>query len=144
MDGKPRKNIPDYLLMTDQVPVVVDVKPLHRLSEPEVAFTFDWTRRVVESRGRQYEVWSGPLAAQLEKIRFLAGYRRNFLLSPDLLDEILGAGLDGVPLGQAPRRLPGRPELHVRSAVHHLIWTGRLITDLDQPLSPSRLLRTAP
>ncbi|WP_200419834.1 TnsA-like heteromeric transposase endonuclease subunit [Streptomyces sp. Y2F8-2] len=143
VDGKPRKHIPDYLLITDQVPVVVDVKPLHRLSKPEVAFTFDWTRRVVESRGWQYEVWSEPPTARLENIRFLAGYRRDWLFSPDLLDELLGAGLDGVPLGQAPRRLPGRPELHVRPAVHHLLWTGRLFTDLDQPLNTSRVLRTA-
>ncbi|MFD7428923.1 hypothetical protein ACFV6Z_18010 [Streptomyces sp. NPDC059818] len=42
-----RQHIPDYLLLTGQAPVVVDVKPLHRLSKPEVAFTFDWTREAV-------------------------------------------------------------------------------------------------
>jgi len=30
VDGAVRKHIPDYLLVTDEVPVVVDVKPLHR------------------------------------------------------------------------------------------------------------------
>ncbi|MGA5522901.1 TnsA-like heteromeric transposase endonuclease subunit [Streptomyces pseudogriseolus] len=143
VDGKLRKHIPDYLLVTDQGPVVVDVKPLHWLSKPEVAFTFVWSRRVVEPRGWQYEVWSEPPTAQLENIRFLAGYRRDWLFSLDLLDELSGADLDGVPLWQVPRRLPGHPEPHVRSAVHHLLWTGRLVTDLDQPLSPSRVLRTA-
>lgn len=39
LEGKVRKHIPDYLLVTGQVPVVVDVKPLHRLSKPEVEFT---------------------------------------------------------------------------------------------------------
>jgi hypothetical protein len=29
--------------------VVVEVKPLRRLSKPEVAFTFDWTREAVET-----------------------------------------------------------------------------------------------
>lgn len=143
VDGKLRKHIPDYLLITEQGPMVVDVKPLHRLSKPDVAFTFDWTRRVVESRGWQYEVSSEPPMAQLENIRFLAGYRRNWLFSLDLLDELLGGDLDGAPLGQVPRRFPGRSEPHVRSAVHHLLWTGRLVTDLDRPLSPSRVLRTA-
>lgn len=71
MDGKLRKHIPDYLLITEQGPMAVDVKPLRRLSKPEVAFTFDWTRRVVESRGGRYEVWSEPPTAQLENIRFL-------------------------------------------------------------------------
>ncbi|WP_329161235.1 TnsA-like heteromeric transposase endonuclease subunit [Streptomyces sp. NBC_01717] len=51
LDGKVRKHIPDYLLITGQGPVVVDVKPLHRVSKPEVAFTFDWTRRTVECVG---------------------------------------------------------------------------------------------
>ncbi|MFI5706055.1 hypothetical protein ACIA78_39205, partial [Streptomyces xanthochromogenes] len=30
LEGKIRNHIPDHLLLTDQVPVVVDVKPLHR------------------------------------------------------------------------------------------------------------------
>lgn len=34
VDGAVRKHIPDYLLVTDEGPVVVDVKPLHRLSKP--------------------------------------------------------------------------------------------------------------
>ncbi|WP_392751829.1 TnsA-like heteromeric transposase endonuclease subunit [Streptomyces sp. LN590] len=51
LEGKVRKHIPDYLLITGQGPVVVDVKPLHRVSKPEVAFTFDWTRRTVECVG---------------------------------------------------------------------------------------------
>lgn len=141
VDGKLRKHVPDYLLVTEQGPMVVDVKPLHRLSKPEVAFTFGWTRRVVESRGWQYEVWSEPPTAQLENIRFLAGYRRDWLFSPDFLEELLTVDLDGAPLGQVPLRLPARPESLVRSAVCHLLWAGRLATDLDQPLSPSRVLR---
>ncbi|MFF3515970.1 TnsA-like heteromeric transposase endonuclease subunit, partial [Streptomyces sp. NPDC002573] len=79
LEGKVRRHIPDYLLLTRQVPVVVDVKPLHRLSKPEVAFTFGWTRQAVESRGWTYEVWSEPSAVELENIRFLAGYRRHWL-----------------------------------------------------------------
>ncbi|MDC0771744.1 hypothetical protein [Streptomyces sp. HD] len=48
--GKVRKHIPDYLLITGQEPIVVDVKSRQRLRRPEVASTFDWTRRAVESR----------------------------------------------------------------------------------------------
>jgi hypothetical protein len=57
--GKIRKHIPDYFLVTDHGPVVVDVKPAHLLTKPTVADTFAWTRRLVEARGRRYEVWSG-------------------------------------------------------------------------------------
>ena len=51
IDGAERKNIPDFLLMTSSGPLVVDVKPAKRLSQPEVAFTFAWSRQVIESRG---------------------------------------------------------------------------------------------
>ncbi|WP_367539585.1 TnsA-like heteromeric transposase endonuclease subunit [Streptomyces globisporus] len=143
LEAKVRRHIPDYLLLTGQVPVVVDVKPLHELSKPEVAFTFDWTRRAVESRGWKYEVWSEPPAAELENIRFLAGYRRDWLFSAEVLEELREAELDGVPLGQAVGCLPDRPEPQVRSAIHHLLWTQSLVTDLDRTLSPSHVLRWA-
>jgi hypothetical protein len=41
----------DYFLVTDHGPVVVDVKPEHLLAKPTVAYTFAWTRRLVEARG---------------------------------------------------------------------------------------------
>lgn len=141
VDGAVRKHIPDYLLVTDEGPVVVDVKPLHRLSKPEVAFTFGWTREVVEVRGWKYEVWSEPPAAQVENIRFLSGYRRDWLFDRGLVDELRGAELDGVPLRRAAASLPSRPEEQVRFAVYHLLWTRELTVDLDRPLSPTHVLR---
>ncbi|MFH9658165.1 TnsA-like heteromeric transposase endonuclease subunit [Streptomyces sp. NPDC017248] len=123
--------------------MVVDVKPLHRLFKPEVALTFDWTREAVESRGWKYEVWSEPPAVELENIRFLAGYRRDWLFSAEALEELWDADLDGLLLGQATRCLPNHPEPHVRAAIHHLLWTQALVTDLDRPLGPSHVLRRA-
>ncbi|MFJ7591513.1 TnsA-like heteromeric transposase endonuclease subunit [Streptomyces sp. NPDC097617] len=141
--GKDRKHIPDYLLITEPGPVVVDVKPRRRLARPEVAFTFDWTRQAVESRGWQYEVWSEPPEAELENIRFLTGYRRDWLFCSKVLDELRQADLDGVLLGDVVRWLPTRPEPYVRAAVHHLIWTHDLRADLSRPLSSSTVLRRA-
>ncbi|MFF2375097.1 TnsA-like heteromeric transposase endonuclease subunit [Streptomyces xiamenensis] len=141
VDGQARKHIPDYFLMTDDGPVVVDVKPRRRLCEPVVAFTFEWTREAVESRGWRYEVWSEPPEAELENVRFLAGYRRAWLFAPEVLEELRCADLDGVPLGQAVRRLDGRPEPGVRAAIHHLLWTHDLHTNLTEPLCPSAVLR---
>ncbi|MCX5377178.1 TnsA-like heteromeric transposase endonuclease subunit [Streptomyces sp. NBC_00091] len=141
LEGKVRKHIPDYLLVTEQGPVVVDVKPLHRLAIPEVAFTFEWTRRTVESKGWKYEVWSEPPTAELENVRFLAGYRRDWLFSSDILDALRSAELDGVALGVAGLCLPDRPEPQVRAALCHLLWTHCLMVDLGQPLGPSSVLR---
>jgi hypothetical protein len=75
VDGDLRRHIPDYLLFNGAEPVVVDVKPRHGVARPENAFTFAWTKRAVESRGWRYEVWSEPHPAELENVRFLAGFR---------------------------------------------------------------------
>lgn len=70
VDGVLRRHIPDYLLFTGAGPVVVDVKPRHRVDRPENTFTFAWTKRAVESRGWRYEVWNEPSAVELENVRF--------------------------------------------------------------------------
>jgi hypothetical protein len=65
VDGKVRKHIPDYFLVTDRGPVVVDVKPEHLLAKPTVAYTFAWTRRLRpheagstrSGAGRSYPNW---------------------------------------------------------------------------------------
>ncbi|HEY2502620.1 MAG TPA: TnsA-like heteromeric transposase endonuclease subunit [Mycobacterium sp.] len=75
-NGDERKHVPDYLLITDKGPKVVDVKPARRLSKPEVALTFAWTRSALERRGWLYEVWSEPNDVELQNVRFLAGFRR--------------------------------------------------------------------
>lgn len=141
--GKLRRHIPDYLLVTDDGPVVVDVKPHRRVSKPEVAFTFDWTRRVVRSRGWRYEVWTEPPPVELENIRFLAGYRRDWLFNTELADELRATAVDGVPLGRALSCLPHRPPQLVRAAILHLLWTRHFLADLAQPLSSASTLRTS-
>lgn len=82
--GEVRKHIPDYLLFTGAMALVVDVKPRHRVDKPENAFTFAWTTQVVESRGWEYEVWREPPRPELENVRFLAGYRRDWRISTAL------------------------------------------------------------
>jgi hypothetical protein len=51
-DGKHRKHVPDHLLITDDGPVVVDVKTLRHLAKPVVVQTFAWTRAAVEVLAR--------------------------------------------------------------------------------------------
>ncbi|WP_406107760.1 TnsA-like heteromeric transposase endonuclease subunit [Streptomyces sp. NBC_01003] len=143
VQGKLRRHIPDYLLLTDGGPVVVDVKPRHRLERPQIAFTFAWTKQAVESRGWQYEVWSEPDPCELENVRVLAGYRRSWLFAPVLLDGLRSTELDGRTLGDAFRLLPERPRPLVKSAVLHLLWSGHVSTDLDRPLCAGAVLKRA-
>lgn len=81
--------------------MVVDVKPRERLTSPKAAFTLDWTGRAAQSRGWRYEVWSEPPAARLENLRFLSGYRRDWLFDSTLLAELRQADFDGLTLGDA-------------------------------------------
>jgi hypothetical protein len=143
-EGKARRHIPDYLLITEQGPVVVDVKPRRRLSDPVVCATFAWTRHAVESRGWRYEVWSEPPRAELENVRFLAGFRREWLFSSVLLDELRHADLDSVTIGAATQRLPQWPEPCVRAGIHHLLWRRDLHADLTEPLRSITALRRTP
>ncbi|WP_139216303.1 hypothetical protein [Streptomyces sp. CC77] len=63
VDGRVSKHIPDYLLVVDDGPVVVDVKLRRRVEKPEAVFTFAWPREAVASRGWRYEVRHLPATA---------------------------------------------------------------------------------
>ncbi|MFJ6141857.1 TnsA-like heteromeric transposase endonuclease subunit [Kitasatospora sp. NPDC092286] len=143
VQGELRRHVPDYLLLTDDGPVVVDVKPRHRLERPKVAFAFEWTRRVVESRGWTYEVWCEPDPFVLENVRFLAGFRREWLFDAALLEFLRGAGLAGMSLGEAFRLSSEWPRSAVKAAVLHLLWSGHVVTDLERPLSAGHVLGRA-
>ncbi|MGW2654389.1 TnsA-like heteromeric transposase endonuclease subunit [Streptomyces sp. NPDC001478] len=166
LGGVLSRHIPDYLMATTARPLVVDVKPRHRVSRPEHAFTFAWTREAVESRGWRYELWSEPPDAELANVRFLAGYRRDWLFEPELteergdepvdeeppperlfdpviVDEVRDRVVDGETLEEAFACLPGRPDPLVRAAVLHLLWKQQRLTDLSVPLSALSVLRTA-
>lgn len=135
-----RRHVPDFLLLSDSEPTVVDVKPRWRLSKPKVSFTLAWTRDVVERRGWRYEVWSEPPEAELSNLRFLAGFRRDWLFDRMLLDELRASDFQGIPLGKACQSLPNWPEPLVRSAIFHLLWTQHFTVDLTRPLSASHVL----
>lgn len=141
VNGATRRHVPDYLLLTETGPVIVDVKPAHRLSNAKVAFTFAWSRAVIESRGWRYEVWSEPPVPELENIRFLAGYRRSWLFDADILAALDQAQLDGARLADAFAATPTFDAHLVRASVFHQLWAGRLVTDLTTPLGPEHELR---
>jgi hypothetical protein len=129
-----RRHVPDYLLITSRAPIVVDVKPARYVYHPKIAPTLHWTREIVESRGWEYRVDTEPPRVYVENVRFLAGYRRSWLIPEEPLARLRSAELDGKTLGEAFMCLPDLPEPYVRSAVLHLLWTGRRVTDLKQPL----------
>jgi hypothetical protein len=139
-----RRHVPDFLLIDEHGPTVVDVKPSARLDNPKVAFTLDWTRKIVEARGWRYEVWSEPLATKLGNIRFLAGFRNPRCFNDELVESIRQHELAGRTLGEALSLDFGAPPALVRSAVFHVIWNQHFTVDLAEPLTRSAILTKGP
>jgi hypothetical protein len=140
--GRVKRHVPDFLLSTDTGPVVVDVKPRDQLTAPAVARTLSWTRAVIESRGWQYEIASEPPVAELENVRFLAGYRRQQLVDEKLVEQLRGVDLDGTTFMDAVA-LGGEPQALVRASLLHLLWRREFTVDLTQPLNARTVLRRA-
>ena len=145
VDGKGRRHVLDYMLDTVDGPVVVDVVRLQRLSQPKIQFLCSWTRQILESVGWSYEIVSEPDAVRLANIRFLAGYRREWLINQPILDELRSCSADlvGASIGDAECRITNRPLPLVRSAVLHMLWTQEFTAHLNRPLDCSTVLESA-
>jgi hypothetical protein len=142
IDGRLRRHVPDLLLQDRSgAATVVDVKPVALLAEPTVARTLAWAGELIETRGWRFEVWSGCDGVLLTNVRFLAGYRRSWLFSEDLLNEVLAAVGDGDTTAAVERRLaPRQPARTVRPALLHLLWRGEVTADLHQMLGGATTL----
>lgn len=135
VNRRTRRHVPDFLLFTDSVPTVVDVKPRHRLEVDKVRFTVDWTRVLVERLGWRYEVCSDLPEVALDNVRFLAGFRHPGRFDPVLLKAIEQQSSSDTNLGQVLDRDLGEPPWRLRAAVLHLVWRQSLEVDISAPLS---------
>ena len=139
-----RRHVPDFLLtLTDGSTRLVDVKPQDRLTDPKVAAQFAWTRELCAVLGWDFEVWSRGDPDLIANIRYLAGYRRPGLVDSDACAEVMRRVTGGESIETVEhtlqRSMPSDPSGVrgrgcVRAAVLHLLWCGRLVTDLSRPL----------
>jgi hypothetical protein len=60
IDGGRLTRIPDYLVLGEEEPLVIDVTRKARMDDPKYARLFGLTRRIVESRGWKYELAHDP------------------------------------------------------------------------------------
>ena len=143
-NGIEHKHIPDFLLITDHGPTVVDVKPASRLSKPAVVSTFTWTRAALARRGWLYEVWSEPNEVELQNVRFLAGFRRPSLFDPSLQAALRRIDPDGASIADVCAALSDWPASLIRSALFHLLWSQEFAVDICRPLRSSSTLTRKP
>ena len=136
VDGKRLKRTPDYLALTTDGPLAIDVKRRDELEKPEVKELLEHTRSLVEARGWRYEIACEPDEVTYANIKFLAGFRRHWLFQ----DEVLAAVLDSSARepGQSIRAVLDGTELPkpiAKAALLHLLWTHQLCADLSARLS---------
>ena len=142
VDGRLRRHIPDYLWDTTDGPVVVDVVRAERLDHPKIETMCAWTNEVVRSLGWGYRVVSDPEPVEFTNIRFLAGYRRDWLVPVGLRDAVRVAipTLVGDSITQAEKRFQSLSGPLLRAALFTSLWRHELGADLRAPLSPSTVL----
>ncbi len=143
--GRVRRHVPDFFLVrADESALLVNVKPAGRLADPEVAEALAWPGQLAREHGWDYEVWSGTDPVFLANVRFLAGYRRSWLLPAGLADSVLAAFRPGDTFAAlAGRTGLGLPAGSVRAAVLRLLWERRLVTDLNRRLDGDSVLEAA-
>lgn len=146
VDGRRCRHVPDFLAVRDDgLVTVVDVKPRHRLQDPDVASTFAWTRELVERQGWEFTVFSEPDPMLLSNVRFLAGYRRAWQFDVGLLEGLTGTLTAPKTFEQVERTASAGGTDHARIRTHllHLLWSGRVRADLGHASSESMLLEAS-
>jgi hypothetical protein len=143
--GRMRRHVPDFFVVrADQSAQLVNVKPAAQLADPEVAEALDWPGRLARDHGWDYEIWSGADPVYLANVKFLAGYRRPWLLPVGLVAAVLAAFRPGDTCAAlAGRDGLGGPPGMVRAAVLRLLWEQRLVTDLHRRLDGDSVLEAA-
>jgi hypothetical protein len=136
---KPTWRVPDFLLSTDHGAVVVDVTWPERLKEPELATRLTLTRELLDRRGWIHAVVTDYPADFLANVRFLAGFRRDWLINQEALAVLRSQreSLVGMSLGEVTLNIHPLPAALIRSALFHLLWRGEVVVDLATRLNPS-------
>jgi hypothetical protein len=146
-EPKGRRFVPDFLtLLEDQTVEVIEVKPRDRVLQPEVEARLDWGRRELENHGWSFRLATDPDLQCAYNLRFLAGYRRRWLFDASLLATIRLETYEPEFFGRLEARMAdltraSRPI--VRAHMLHLVWTGDLSCNLNDPLNRGTVLLPA-
>ena len=144
VDGQKRRHIPDYLWDSNAGPIVVDVVRAERMANPRIVRLCAWTKEIVESLGWSYLVLHEPVAVRIANVRFLAGYRREWLANQDVLVDLRCRRTDlvGRSIGEAEELIEGHPRALVRSALLSMLWRREFEVNLEIPLERSTVLES--
>lgn len=136
-----RHHVPDLFCRTfDGGGIVIDCRPVEKADDDfheKCAITaaacdvIGWTFRAV---GEPDPVWAANL-------RWLAGYRHPRFCDPRMESNVLEQCVTPQPLRQVAEELSD--PIRVLPVLFHLLWRGRLRSDLSRPLSDTTLVTTS-
>lgn len=137
VNDRARRHVPDFFLArTDGSFRVINVKTEDHLGDPKVGETLEWASMMFASRGWAHEIWTGASPELVRNVRFLAGYRRDWLFEGELLTADELERVNGLSITEAERVLvSSRPEGRCRPVLLNALWKGRLLADLNHLLS---------
>ena len=145
VDGVLLTRIPDFLAITEAGPLIIDVKGVRALRDPDIQRKLALTRKAIEARGWAYEIASEPPEVEYGNIRFLAGYRRDWLFQSDVLARVrralnsaTEASVDTIVRATELTRVTAFPGLM------HLLWLGECTADLTRTLTGATTVRVRP
>ncbi|MFD4144273.1 TnsA-like heteromeric transposase endonuclease subunit [Streptomyces sp. NPDC058572] len=132
-EGVRLSHAPDYFARrADGSAVVVDCRPEARRSRPRDLAKFAGTQIACEAVGWDFRLVGEIDRVRVANLRWLAGFRHPRFAQAGLEDAVEAAfAVPGPLVGQAAH--VGDPVL-VLPVVFHLLWCGRLTTDLSRPL----------
>ena len=132
-ESRRERHVPDFFVrFADGGALVVDCRPVARADADfyRVA-AVSWA--IFAELGWSYQLAGEPDPVLAANLTWLAGYRRPYVLNEPTAAAVLSGCVDPVPLVDAAGAV-GDP-VAVLPTVFHLLWTGRLCCDLDEPLT---------
>ncbi|MCD7444669.1 hypothetical protein K4B79_41500 [Streptomyces lincolnensis] len=133
------EHIPDYLLLTDDTPWLIDVRPSARI-EPEDEVKFAAAAEVALIAGWNYAVVAGWHDHVVGLIDTLSAGRRHLTDPLRLQEQLLLAAEDGPqPFGTLVRRCS--LEAVARAHAIHLLWHRQLGLQISGPLTDASTIR---
>lgn len=137
-ERRTRSHAPDFFARrADGTGVVIDCRPAGRV-RPRDAEAFEATRRACDEAGWQYQLLHQPDPILTANVRWLAGYRHRRFHRPITADAALELLIEPMRVMDAAEAL-GDP-LGTLPVLFHLLWSGKLATNLTVRLSEFSVL----
>ncbi|WP_158541782.1 TnsA-like heteromeric transposase endonuclease subunit [Streptomyces sp. MOE7] len=140
--GKRVDHTPDYLLLTDRGPFLIDVRPAGRI-RPDDELKFAATFEAALAAGWRYGVVTGWRRHVWEAVNAFSAERRPLANVLDMQGQLRAAASQG-PLSL--KNLVDRCSIPAVARAHalHLLWRRELGADLSVPYGDASLVRLAP